>query len=48
MSLADTELFTRLKGAVQAQVAARLGIRKAAKDWSLNDIRDFQEDLESV
>ncbi len=48
MSLTDTELFTRLKGAVQAQVAERLGIRKAAKDWSLNDIRDFQADLESV
>ena len=48
MSLADTELFTRLKGAVQAQVAERLSIRKAAKDWSLNDIRDFQADLESV
>lgn len=48
MSLTDTELFTRLKGAVQAQVAERLGIRKAAKEWSLNDIRDFQADLESV
>ncbi len=48
MSLTDTELFTRLKEAVQTRAAERVGLRKAAKEWSLNDISDFQADLESV
>jgi hypothetical protein len=40
--------FTRLKQAVRLRAEERLGIRKAFVDWSLNDIRDFQADLESV
>lgn len=38
----------RLKEAVQNRARERLGIRKDFPDWSLNDIRDFQTDLEEV
>jgi len=48
MSVEEINHFIRLKVAVQTQAAARLGIRKAVKEWSLNDIRDFQADVESV
>lgn len=48
MSVSEIEDFIRLKNAVQQKAAWRLGIRKDVKDWSLNDIRDFQADLESV
>jgi hypothetical protein len=48
MSVSEIEVFIRLKNAVQQKAAERLGIRKDVKDWSLNDIRDFQADLESV
>ncbi len=39
--------FNRLKEAVRLRAEERMGIRKAFVDWSLNDIRDFQADLES-
>lgn len=48
MSVTDLEHFGELKAALQQQVAQRLAIHKALKDWSLTDIRDFQADLESV
>jgi len=48
MSLDDINRFALLKEAVQAMTAQRLGIRKPLRDWSLNDIRDFQADIESV
>jgi hypothetical protein len=48
MSVEEIDHFTRLKEAVQARAAERLGIRKPVKEWSLNDIRDFQADVESV
>ena len=43
----DSANFNRLKVAVQLRVEERLNIRKTLSDWSLNDIRDFQADLES-
>ena len=47
MSNGDPANFSRLKTEVQQRVAEQLGIRKELKDWSLNDIRDFQSDLEN-
>jgi hypothetical protein len=43
----ERESFEQLKNAIQQKVEEKLGIRKAITDWSLNDIRDFQADLES-
>lgn len=40
--------FNRLKNAVHERAKERLEIRKEFVDWSLNDIRDFQADLESI
>lgn len=43
----DSANFNRLKMAIQLRVEERLNIRKTLSEWSLNDIRDFQADLES-
>jgi hypothetical protein len=40
--------FGLLKQKVQLEAANKLGIEKALTDWSLQDIRDFQADLEAV
>ncbi len=40
--------FTLLKKEIQQHAAYKLGITKALADWSLQDIRDFQTDLEAV
>ena len=39
------ECFKRLKDEVRIKVAESLNINKDLKDWSVNDIRDFQDDL---
>lgn len=38
--------FRLLKSEIEAKASRDLGIRKDLKDWSLQDIRDFQIDLE--
>lgn len=39
--------FQMLKSEIEAKASRDLGIRKGLKDWSQQDIRDFQVDLES-
>jgi hypothetical protein len=48
--MATDQLYTfrLLKQQVQLHAASKLGIEKALSDWSLQDIRDFQTDLEVV
>lgn len=48
MASHERETFDLLKTRIAETVAERLGIRKELRDWSLNDIRDFQADLEAV
>ncbi len=43
----ELEHFELLKAAIRAKAEAELGIRKALQQWSLQDIRDFQADLEA-
>lgn len=43
----DRRFFDELKQAVAQTAAERLGIRKPLDAWSVNDIRDFQADLEA-
>lgn len=47
MEARDRQAFETLKRKVQQQAAETLGIRKPLIDWSLQDIRDFQTDLEA-
>lgn len=47
MSIEELANFNKLKKKVQENAALSLGIRKKFVDWSLNDIRDFQADLEA-
>lgn len=46
MATENHEPFEKLKQEVQHHAAEKLGIHKALTDWSLQDIRDFQADLE--
>jgi len=46
MTEASLKHFKTLKENVRRYADEHLGIRKAFKDWSLNDIRNFQVDLE--
>lgn len=47
MSLQHLNHFEELKELIQKQGEDRLGIRKKLEDYSLQDIRDFQADLEA-
>lgn len=47
MSLSPQEGFNLLKQKVQLKVKESLSIRKELKDWSIQDIHDFQSDLEA-
>ncbi len=48
MSLSPKEGFPLLKQKIREQVEKSLLIRKEFKDWSIQDIQDFQSDLEAT
>jgi hypothetical protein len=48
MAAEQVHIFIQLKDAVQRHASDHLGISKALVDWSVQDIRDFQADLEVV
>jgi hypothetical protein len=48
MDTDQLQTFRLLKDQVQKRAASKLGIEKPLTDWSLQDIRDFQTDLEVV
>lgn len=48
MRSSELEHFELLKEAIRSQAEKRLGIRKELSAWSLQDIRDFQADLEAA
>lgn len=43
----ELEHFALLKAAIRAKAKEKLGVRKELEAWSLQDIRDFQADLEA-
>ncbi len=47
MADAALEHFALLKAAIRSKAERHLGVRKELGDWSLQDIRDFQADLEA-
>lgn len=46
MENTNAAAFRLLKSEIEAKASRDLGIRKELRDWSLQDIRDFQADLE--